>query len=311
MLTLSRILCATDFSEVSAKAERYAIALATRYEARLSLLHVEPRTPLVAPYGEIPVDLHLIEEQRRQADLEMRAARERAQAAGLVVDAEVRDGAPAREILDAAHADVDLLVIGTHGRGGLEHFLLGSVAEKVLRKAQCPVMVVPPMAAPEEGVLFSRILCPIDGSAPSSAAVASAVSLARETDGTIHLLNVVEPLPVVSELDALDAPAHEREAEALARATLHEAVGSDVREWCRIVEEVGFGNASDRILDAARRDRADVIVIGVRGRNAIDLLTFGSTTNEVVRRAACPVLVVHPPSVEQRRARAVSTVVGA
>jgi nucleotide-binding universal stress UspA family protein len=300
MLTLSRILCATDFSEVSAKAERYAIALAARYEARLSLLHVDPPMPMLSPYGEIPVDIGMFEEQRRQAELEMKAARERAQAAGVTVDAEVRGGSPAREILSTARQDVDLIVIGTHGRGGVEHLLLGSVAEKVLRKAQCPVLVVPAGAGADQGVLFSRILCPIDGSAASAAAVAFAVSLARETDGTLRLLEVVEPLPVVSEIDALDAEAYEKQAAALARTTLHDAVGAEVRDWCRVEEEVAFGKASQRIVEAARDGAADIIVMGVRGRNALDLFTFGSTTNDVVRRAGCPVLVVHPPPAERR-----------
>jgi nucleotide-binding universal stress UspA family protein len=309
MLTLTRVLCATDFSAVSAKAERYAIALAQRFGARLALLHVDPPIPLAAPYGEIPVDLALFDEQRRTADREMLAARERAKAAGLEVEVEIRGGSPAREILEVARQGVDLLVIGTHGRSGFEHLLLGSVAEKVLRRAQCPVLIVPAAADPDKGVLFSRILCPIDGSAASSAAVAFAVSLARETDGVIHLLQAVEPLQMVSEIGALDARAYEREAEAAARKTLHDAVSDELRRWCRIDEEVTVGKASQRILDAARDGSADIVVMGVRGRNAIDLLAFGSTTNDVVRRAGCPVLVVHPPADERGRERLATTVV--
>jgi nucleotide-binding universal stress UspA family protein len=311
MLTLTRILCATDFSDVSAKAERYAIALAKHYEARLVLLHVDPPMALMAPYGEIPIDIGVFEEQRRQADLEMRAAQERARAAGVTVDATLRGGAPAREILAEALHGVDLIVIGTHGRGGMEHFLLGSVAEKVLRKAQCPVMIVPAAADVERGARFSRILVPIDGSAPSAAAVEFAVSLARETDGTIRLLEVVEPLPVVSEIDGLDARDHDKKAEERARRTLQGAIGPDVREWCRVVEEVAFGKASQRILDAARDRQSDVVVMGVRGRNALDLFAFGSTTNDVVRRAECPVLVVHPRPAGRDERRGLATVADA
>jgi nucleotide-binding universal stress UspA family protein len=309
MLTLNRILCATDFSEVSAKAERYAIALARRYEARLSLLYVDPPMPLLGTYGEIPVDIRIFEEQRRQAQLEMQAARARAEADGLTVDTEVRGGTPAREILKVAREGVDLIVIGTHGRGGVEHLLLGSVAEKVLRKAQCPVMVVPAAADVDRGVLFSRILCPIDGSPASSAAAAFAVSLARETDGAIRLLEVVEPLPVVSEIDALDAGAYEERAAARARTTLHDAIAPDVRQWCKVDEEVAFGRASERILATALERNADVLVMGVRGRNALDLFTFGSTTNDVIRRAGCPVIVVHPAPAERSGLGLASSVV--
>ena len=295
MVTLTRILCATDFSEVSTKAEACAIALARHYEARLSLLHVDPPMPILAPYGEIPVDIRLFEDQRRHAEHELGAARERARAAGVPVDAAVLGGYPAREILAFADEQgVDLIVLGSHGRGGVEHLLLGSVAEKVLRKAPCPVLVVPATAPGEQGVLFSRILCPIDGSAGSDDAVAQAVALARETDGRLTLLQVVEPMTAADEFAALDADAYRRAGEAHAARLLRDAVPAAVREWCRVEELVTVGKPSERILEAARATSADVIVMGVRGRGAVDLLAFGSTTYAVVRRAPCPVLVVHP-----------------
>jgi nucleotide-binding universal stress UspA family protein len=216
------------------------------------------------------------------------------------VDAEVRGGSPAREILEVAlNASVELIVLGTHGRGGVERFLLGSVAEKVLRKARCPVMVVPSTADANRSALFNRILCPIDGSAPSSAAVACALSLARETDAAITLQQVVAPLPVTSDVAASDAAEYQRHAEALARRTLHDAVPHDAREWCRIDQEISVGKASERILAVADARASDLIVMGVRGRNALDLLALGSTTNDVVRRARCPVLVVHPLAADQ------------
>jgi nucleotide-binding universal stress UspA family protein len=295
MSTFKRILCPTDFSEVSAKAERIAVALAKRDGARLSLLHVDPPLLLMAPYGEVPVDVGLFEEQRRQAERDMAAARQRAEAAGVTVDTDVRGGAPAREILDIAGAGgIDLIILGTHGRGGVEHLLLGSVAEKVLRKASCPVMVVPAQADVERGPLFKRILCPIDGSAPAAAAVSFAVSLARETDAAIRLLHVIEPLPIMGEIAPL-AEDYQMDVEARVQSAIRSAVPPEVRQWCRIEEQISVGKASERILATAHAHAADVIVIGVRGRNALDLMAFGSTTNEVIRRAQCPVLVVHPP----------------
>lgn len=304
MLTLRRILCPTDFSEVSTKAEAYAVALASRYEARLSLLHIDPPIPVMAPYGEIPVDIRLFDEQRRQAGRDLAAAGERARKAGVPTDVELRGGAPAREILGAA-ADptVDLIVLGTSGRGGVEHLLLGSVAERVLRRAPCPVLVVPGTATPDTGVSFSRILCPIDGSPGSAEAVDYAVSLARETDGTLTLLQVVEPVPD-SELGARHLAQYRQAAEARAAEVLREALSAEIREWCKIEEVVAAGKASARILHTAGTTGADVIVMGVRGRGALDLLAFGSTTNDVVRRAACPVFVVHPKAADRRQTAA-------
>ena len=310
MLTLTRILCPTDFSDVSTKAEAYATALAGRYDARLHLLHVDPPTPIMSPYGEMPVDIRLFEEQRDQAEKDLATSRERARAAGVPAEASVRGGHPAREILTVAdefHAD--LVVIGTHGRGGVEHLLLGSVAEKVMRKAPCPVMVVPAGTGPGSDVRFSRVLCPIDGSASSSDAVSYAVSLARDTHGRLILVSVVEPVPAGSEFGALDTEEYRRLGEAHAQALLTNALSPDVRGWCQVEQVVAYGKASDALLETARNMHADVIVMGVRGRGAIDLMAFGSTTNDVIRRATCPVLAVHPVVKDRHRLAALPVTV--
>ncbi len=258
--------------------------------------------PVMAPYGEIPVDIRMFEEQRERALVDLAAAGDRARASGVDTETSVRGGQAAREILAAVEDQAaDLLVIGTHGRGGVEHLLLGSVAEKLVRRAPCPVMVVPPAANPETGVLFSRILCPVDGSAASADAVAFALSLARETDGELTLLYVVEPVPASGEFGALDTEEYRRLGETHAQSVLTAAVPPETREWCRVHEHVAFGKPSERILDTARTGQADVIVMGVRGRGAIDLMAFGSTTNDVIRRAACPVLAVHPKAADRRR----------
>jgi nucleotide-binding universal stress UspA family protein len=310
MLTLTHILCPTDFSEVSAAAEGVATALARHYEATLHLLHVDPPTPLLSPYGEMPVDVRLFEDQRVQAEQDLATARDRARAAGVAADAEVRGGHPVREILALADdLPADLIVLGTHGRGGVEHLLLGSVAEKVMRKASCPVMIVPASAAGHSGARFSRILCPVDGSASSADAVAYAVSLARETDGRLILLSVVEIVPTSGEFGGLDGDEYRRLGTTHAKTLLQEAVPADVREWCTVEEVIATGKASDRILATAATHDADVVVMGVRGRGAIDLMAFGSTTNEVIRRATCPVLAVHPQVKDRRRLAALPVTV--
>jgi nucleotide-binding universal stress UspA family protein len=312
MLTLRSVLCPTDFSDVSMKAEAYATALARHFGASLRLLHVDPPMPVLAPYGEIPVDPRLFEDQRDAALNDLAAAAERARAAGVPVETTLCGGHPAREILAAATTlRPDLVVIGTHGHGGVEHLLLGSVTEKVMRKAPCPVMVVPPGAHPESGIRFGRILCPIDGSTASADALTYALALAQEADSQVTLLYVVEPVPAAGEFGALDVAEYQRLGEDHARQVLRDAVSTEVREWCRLDERIATGKPSERILDAAGVEHADVIVMGVRGRGAIDLFAFGSTTNDVVRRATCPVLAVHPAVAAARPAgpRPAATVV--
>ena len=145
MIKLQRILLPTDFSEYSAAARMYACAFAQQFGAELHVLHViQDLAPLVPEPGAAlapPVDY------LRELELNANAMLERAidanWAAGKSIVKVVRQGPPFLEIVRyAQEANIDLIVLGTHGRGGLAHMLLGSVAEKVVRKAPCPVLTV-------------------------------------------------------------------------------------------------------------------------------------------------------------------------
>jgi nucleotide-binding universal stress UspA family protein len=194
------------------------------------------------------------------------------------------------ELAGTLHADV--IVMGTHGRGGFERVVLGSVAEKVLRKAPCPVMTVH-----EDGGApappFERILCPIDFSPASLAAASYAVSLAEKSGGLLVLLDVIEAPPYGRlaypefAMPPDPVPHEERVRRAFAMA-----VPEEVRAWKRREERIVWGRPASEILHLAREEHADLIVMGVQGRGAIDLALFGSTTHEVVRHANCPVLTV-------------------
>jgi nucleotide-binding universal stress UspA family protein len=143
MIKLECILVPTDFSDYSQQAIVYACELAKRFGAKLQLLHVVPPPALPMPYVA-PVSeemLHLDEAAERELDAwKVPALEQMAQ-----VERVVRTGVPFVEIVrHAKDNDVDLIVIGTHGRTGLAHALLGSVAEKVVRKATCPVLTVRP-----------------------------------------------------------------------------------------------------------------------------------------------------------------------
>jgi nucleotide-binding universal stress UspA family protein len=278
------------------------MALARWYQAELTLLHVRPAfVPAVGefPYLPNPGLLDPQERERLSRDLEREAAA--ARAAGVVVQTVLRDGRPAEEIVAAATAmAAGLVVMGTHGRGGFERWVLGSVAEKVLRQAPCPVMTIPPASAerpPRE--LFRTIVCATDFSEASTLAVRFALSLAQEAAGRLVLLHVLEALPVLEvqgglSFDVGDYRAHlEREARELMRR----AVPESARDWCAPEEIVAAGKAWREILRLAGEKQAELIVLGVHGRGALDRMVFGSTTHHVVREAGCPVL-----SVRERRA---------
>jgi nucleotide-binding universal stress UspA family protein len=197
--------------------------------------------------------------------------------------------------VDATGAD--LLVLGTHGRSGFERLFLGSVTEKVMRKATCPTLIVPPRAhdVADAPVEFPRILCPIDFSEGSLAALEYAINLAEEADGQLTLFHVTEmpaalsqePFVVENELARL----HETAVND-ARRRLTNLIPENARVYCTIDAAVVEGRAYREILRRAAEQKAALIVMGVHGRGALDLFLFGSTTHHVIRASTCPVLIV-------------------
>jgi nucleotide-binding universal stress UspA family protein len=300
MIQIRRILCPIDFSEFSRRALEQAVAVARWYDGEITLLHVAPFVPSVVtstfPPGVSPL---MLEPMRHDAVLEeLRRFAQPAAAAGLRFDAVVRDGSAVAEVLDLARTlPADLLVMGTHGRGGFDRLVLGSVAEKVLRKACCPVLTVPP---PAEGVpagvapLFGRILCAVDFSTSSTKALDYALSLAREAQASLTVLHVVEWFPDDEERERrhFDVPGYRRHLEEKARERLRAAIPEEARLWCEPHEVLAVGNPRQEIVRAAREANAGLIVMGVRGRGAVDLMLFGSTTHHVIREAHRPVLTV-------------------
>lgn len=146
MISIRKILCPTDFSELSAHATQYAASLAEQYRAELHVLHVVDEAyqywtamgPESMPIGPSPEQI--LESARLQMD---RWRQERFADVNVAVICDVLVGRPFVEISHYARdKQIDLIVLGTHGRSGLTHMLLGSVTEKVVRKAPCPVLTV-------------------------------------------------------------------------------------------------------------------------------------------------------------------------
>jgi nucleotide-binding universal stress UspA family protein len=297
MISITRILCPVDFSGHSRLALDYATALARWYEAEVGALHAYAVATVPATIGAFPaatsVGLPLTREEiLRDLDVFVRPV----QAAQVPVRTVVTTGSAAHSILDLAEKlPASLIVMGTHGASGFERLMLGSVTEKVLRKASCPVLVVPRDADAPSGkpIVFRRILCAVDFSPCSRKAVSYALSLAEEAGGALTFLHVVEGFedePVTT--GHFDVPEYRQHLERIAAERLAELVPSETRTWCECRTVVRGGKAYREILQAAKTMEADLIVVGVRGRNAVDLALFGSTTNHVVRSAECPVLTV-------------------
>ena len=299
MIQIGRILCPVDFSDFGRRALDYAAAIARWYEATVSVLYVSPNRPAM----DVP-PMVMDEKDRACLMTKLRALTAHLPA-DVTVDLRIEEASDVhREILRQAEATrADLLVLGSHGRSGFDRLLLGSVTEKLLHKAACPILIVPrraPETSPDAPVHFGRILCPVDFSAGSARALTYALSLAEEADARLTVLHVIEmppelrlnPLAADFNVDAAHAAA---EAECLRR--LRALIPEQARTYCTVVTAVREGAAYREVLKVAAAESADLIVMGVWGRGAIDLMVFGSNTARVARAAACPVLVVQSQAV--------------
>lgn len=294
MIEFNRILCPVDFSESSTRALAHAAALTRWYEAHLTVLHVAPTFDPVQIRGDLGVPVEFVTPVTREEVLsELSRILERS---GVSPDAHLiaqAGDASTTIVREALTTRADLIVIGTHGRRGFKRLLLGSVAETVLHEAPCPVLTVSPHteAASADVVTFKRILCPIDFSPSALQALGFALDLARQAGGRVTLLHVVEWL-------AEDEPTHFNVPEFRghmvndAKQRLRSLVAEESRAWCEIDDVIVSGRAHRGILQEAAARSADLIVMGAQGRGSVGLALFGSTTQQVVRGAACPVLTV-------------------
>jgi nucleotide-binding universal stress UspA family protein len=293
MVDIRHVLCAVDFSECSRRALDHALAMAKWYGAWLSVLYVHlVSTPSLARSAGValsPADrAALVAQLRAFVPVEVRSH--------VRVEFLVLEGTIAEEILaEAEHAD--LIVVGTHGRTGFEHAVLGSVAEKVVRKAAAPVMTVPraaPDATSAVPQLFQHIVAAVDGSDSSLDALTCAVSLAEDVDAHLTVLRVLD---VPRELaawasESVEGRGYAERWKASVLTRLHDLVPESARRYCHVDERVEPGGPSQKILRVAADQRAGLIVMGARGHGAFGRMLFGSTAKEVVRRATCPVLTL-------------------
>ena len=296
MLDIRRILCPIDFSDASQHALDHAVMIAGWYRARITALHVRHPAFLVEPpilFAEMNQSgLTTLEDVEARLHDWLSPAR----AAGVECEVLAADGnSPAVRIVEyASTLPADLIVLGTHGRGGFERLLLGSVTEKVLRRAPCPVITVPPPSVATSRMPFKRLLCAVDFSEPSLAALRYAVSLGKESDAHLTVVHVLE-FPRVDDIPSerpFDLARYRAAVEADAHRKLQELITEDMRTWCEPETRLLYGKPYEQVLATATQERDDLIVLGVHGRSALDRMLFGSTTNQVVRHATCPVLTL-------------------
>ncbi|MFC5368446.1 universal stress protein [Salinirubrum litoreum] len=287
---IQRILLGVDGSEGSEGAVRHALALADATDATLHVLAVvetldrageavsgDPDTPEQdAPDPDWP--------EKTLADVTARAADR-----GVPVETTVERGVPYRRIVDHART-ADLVVVGRHGTGGLREFLLGSTAERVVRRSPVPVLT------PETDTLarprYDTLLLCLDGSDGARAAIPPVTDLAQACDATVHVLSVVDTTPFDPDVvvDLLGG------FETLAEGVVERVADDLASAGVETVTAVERGVASATIRTYASRVGADLVAMGVTGATGLEASLLGSTTAKVLRAGERPMLTAPRPS---------------
>lgn len=297
---IRHILCPVDHSQAAEHAVEQAAEIAASVGARLTLLHVVPPLQMAFPDGTTALLTELRPQDEQQIGLWLDEYRRAAEQRGADTVRTIVVGRPDDAIVaQAGTHSVDLIVMATHGYAGMKHLLLGSVTERVLRRASCPVLTVPPHPEAIQRGPFTRVLCPIDFSDCSLRALEFAMTTAQTRGAELLLAHVLEwpwhepPAPNFDDLPAEEASALRRFRKQREETALRRLVALEPEGWhdrCRSL--VLHGTPHVALLQFAADRQVDAIVLGITGRNAVDLAFFGSTTNHIIRRADCPVITV-------------------
>jgi nucleotide-binding universal stress UspA family protein len=288
-IALKNILFLTDFSGPSTIALPYAAMIARAYGAKVTALHVV--APSAYTYMTSEMSATLLDAQEDAAKTEM--GRVEAEFAGLPRETMIERNVGVWPALSSIlqKGEIDLIVLGTHGRTGMKKVVFGSTAEEVFRRTSVPVLTIGP-AVRTDGHNSGRLQCVLfatDFNSVSGAAASYAVSFAQENQSRLVLLNVL-PAPKAGKGNK---SVELSVAEALHR--VEDLLPRDAELWCRPEPVVEHGQASGQILATAERCAADLIVLGVRGMDTLTGLVTRverATAYEVIAHAPCPVLTV-------------------
>jgi nucleotide-binding universal stress UspA family protein len=308
-IRLTQILVPLDFSKESEPTLEHAAALAEAFSAGLHLLSVIEPYPFMSGAEEMP-SLYLSDaEAAKITEGELKELAQRAIPPDLTATLSVRRGKPAQVISSTARKlAIHLIVMSSHGRSGLKRLLLGSTAEQVVRHAPCPVLVLRRRVLRRLGRQNSglsgglkEILVPVDFSVSSRRALRYASSFANRVGARLTVLSVVPPLTGAPYLVGGGIDYAKDEALRKAREELARLAKQELQPAAKT--RVEFGVPFDQITRAAKELRSDLIIIGTQGRTGLRRAVLGSTAENVVRHAPCPVLVVRNQEIEARSGR--------
>ena len=285
-----KIVSAIDFSTFTDMIYSYSVALCKKYDAKLLLVHVTTELKTLLEHSETALDVEALQAEN------IRDAQERLEerARDLPIENEVivGQGTPADMISRlASEQQADMVITATHGKAGFKRILLGSVTEKLIKTLDCPLLVLPPQAhdlIPQAAVEIElrKILVGCDFSPDSRLAFDYGLSLAQEFQAELHLSHVIKPSIYKNERERIN------QLRDLLEKKLDTMVPDASRDWCTAKTALLDGEPYIVLMNYAKEQEMDMIVLGIRGHTLLEKLLVGSTTDRLIRHSPIPVLAV-------------------
>jgi nucleotide-binding universal stress UspA family protein len=274
-----RILCPVDFSLVSPDVLAWAGLFGSKFGAHLDILHsswIEP--PVYFTSAQTDELAASLKAQHRLVEQRLRELAEEVLEPGVSLDVISIEGHATQAIqAQMEERRPDLVVMGSHGRSGVARFLLGSVAENIIRSATSPILVVRSRPGSERKLQLSKILCPVNFTEAARHSLDLCSGMASAFSAHLDVVHAVE------------SPGEDLEA---SRRRLCSWIPGEVRSTCEVSEVVRQGDAAEQVIRLAREARSDLIVLGAQHRPFLEYTTLGTTTIRVMRHSDTSVLIV-------------------
>jgi nucleotide-binding universal stress UspA family protein len=312
MMPPRSILVPVDGSPLAEQAIPYAIAIAKRAEGHVRLALVHHEIPDVAVFASPKTYATARLEMQRSEDLYLQALTDRVHnQLGDAVSSVTLTGLASTALAEYVRASgVDLVIMTTHGRGGIQRAWLGSVADHLTRTLTVPTLVLRSGDAAPAAPSFAKILVPLDGSALAEAALGPAATMARLWGASLMLVRVVQPVLLVSD-PALPLPSsYDEELTEMERVAAH----SYLERMAELIRQQGVqastktlvgGAIAYDLLDLLQHGHFGLVALATHGRGGIGRLALGSVADKLIRAAEVPVLVVQP-SVQPKKADSIA-----
>lgn len=296
-LQVQTILVPIDLSEESYRALEFAVPLAQRFGATVHVVHVYEGARELSSIATAPVLWPDAEIARRLSEQIQRrfGIRPRTE------DCHIRLGKPFQEITASAkELKADLIVVSSHGHSGFKHLAVGSTAEKTVRFAPCPVLVVRkatrgPIKTTMEGIVFEKILVPVDFSECAKEGARYAAAFASKVGADLLLMNVTHTADFTAS-DPNVVPPEWCELVDTARLAAEDELDELVNFLPLIgisaETEVAVGTPIEKLVERTKQPDIDMVITSTHGYTGLRHVLLGSTAEQLVRLAHCPVLVV-------------------